>query len=216
MSDDDAVRVGEYCALLRDNPRFRCLFGGYLVSNCGNWINYVAALAFIRLLLGEGASGGDSASGSSPGPSAAAANHAAAYTAAFMFLRMVPAIALQPVIGAVADRVDKRLGLIVCDLCAGTCVVGLLLLSLRLDGGREGLDGLSGTLVWPVFFALIILQQCFAAQYDPLRSSLVPQVCLGERPLKIATTVVRSSPLRPPPLPVSCRCADRMPRSGRR
>ena len=133
-----------------------------------------------------------------------------------MFLRMVPAIALQPVIGAVADRVDKRLGLIVCDLCAGTCVVGLLLLSLRLDGGREGLDGLSGTLVWPVFFALIILQQCFAAQYDPLRSSLVPQVCLGERPLKIATTVVRSSPLRPPPLPVSCRCADRMPRSGRR
>ena len=72
MGDDDAVRVGEYCALLRDNPRFRCLFGGYLVSNCGNWINYVAALAFIRLLLGEGASGGDSASGSSPGPSAAA------------------------------------------------------------------------------------------------------------------------------------------------
>ena len=42
-----------------------------------------------------------------------------------------------------------------------------------------------------MFFALIILQQCFAAQYDPLRSSLVPQVCLGERPLKIATTVVR-------------------------
>ena len=49
----DAIRVSDYCALLRDNSRFRCLFSAYLVTNSGNWINYVAALAFIRALLGN-------------------------------------------------------------------------------------------------------------------------------------------------------------------
>jgi MFS family permease len=191
MGDDGAIRVSDYCALLRDNPRFRYLFSAYLVTNSGNWINYVAALAFIRMLLGVGADGDEAgADGSAASaPEEAALSKAGVYTAAFMFIRMLPAIALAPCVGAIAERVDKRLGLFVCDMCAATCVGGMLLLSVGLDQGREGLDGQPGVLVWPAFFILVFLQQSCAAQYDPLRSSLVPQVCLGERELKIATTV---------------------------
>eukprot|EP01043_Picozoa_sp_COSAG02_P023022 COSAG02_NODE_1216_length_13843_cov_500.465949_8_plen_437_part_00 len=111
------------------------------------------------------------------------------YTAAFMFIRMLPAIALAPCVGAIAERVDKRWGLFFCDVCAATCVGGMLFLSIGLDQGREGLDGQPGVLIWPAFFTLVFLQQCCAAQYDPLRSSLVPQICTGERDLKLATTV---------------------------
>ena len=84
-----------------------------------------------------------------------------------------------PCVGAIAERVDKRCGLFACDVCAATCVGGMLLLSIGLDQGRLGMDGEPSVLIWPAFFILVFLQQCFAAQYDPLRSSLVPQVCPG-------------------------------------
>ncbi len=119
----------------------------------------------------------------------AALSKSGVYTAAFMFVRMLPAIALAPCVGSIAERVDKRWGLFFCDVCAATCVGGMLLLSIGLNQGREGLDGQPGALIWPVFFILVFLQQSCAAQYDPLRSSLVPQVCVGERDLKLATTV---------------------------
>lgn len=44
----DGIALSDYCSLLGRNSRFRCLFAAYLVTNSGNWINYVAALAFIH------------------------------------------------------------------------------------------------------------------------------------------------------------------------
>lgn len=186
MPDDGAIRASEYCKLLQDNGRFRCLFSAYLVTNSGNWINYVAALKFIHSLLNADGTAHD---GSGSSAEVASLSKSGVYTAAFMFIRMLPAIALAPCVGAVAERVDKRWGLFFCDVCAATCVCGMLLLSSGLDEGRDGLDGEPGVLIWSAFFILVFLQQSCAAQYDPLRSSLVPQVCVGERELKLATTV---------------------------
>jgi|EP01047_Picozoa_sp_COSAG01_P067721 MFS family permease len=189
------IALSDYCALLRSNRRFRYLFAAYLVTNSGNWINYVAALAFVRMLLGVGsdtAGGGRGAAAITGGSASsaegvwaddasaeqdtAARSQASAYTAAFMFVRMLPPIVLAPCIGALAERVDKRKGLVCCDLGAALCVGAMLWLSAGLDQGREGLDGEPGLLVWPAFFALVFLQQSFAAQYDPLRGALVPEV----------------------------------------
>lgn len=219
MSDGDAaapIQLSEYCGLLRDNKRFRYLFSGYLITNSGNWINYIAALALIHRLLDD-SSGGAAGTAANPGtpgmgsgssadasslmelgtsggndPSVSgtqASKHSAMLVAAFLFLRMVPALVLAPIIGPIAERVDKRFGMAVCDIMAAVTVGGMLALSIVLDSGRHAMDGYSGAWVWPSFFALVVAQQSFAAQYDPLRKSLVPQVCLGERQLNLATTV---------------------------
>eukprot|EP01047_Picozoa_sp_COSAG01_P051262 COSAG01_NODE_5269_length_4369_cov_15.316159_2_plen_641_part_00 len=217
--DDDGspVRMREYCGLLRSNKRFRYLFLSYLLTRTGKWVNYIASLALIhRLLACSPATMGPSHCDDRPDESSSGSlgdnlgnmgqlstrlttdgqstQTLAMFVAGFMFLRMMPALVLAPVIGIVADRCDKRLAMVCCDALAGACAVLLTVFSIVMDSGAHGLDDSSSRYwVWPVFFLLTFGQQSCSAQYTSLRKSLVPFVCLGPRELKLATTVDAST-----------------------
>ena len=210
MAHDDGspVRLSEYCSLLVGNRRFRYMFSSYLLTNMGKWVNYIASLALIHQLVDQpdaaasthsarpaAASSGsgwltdEPATGNAHAPaSTPAQQRQAMFVAGYMFLRMMPALVLAPIIGCVADRCDKRLTMAGCDTLAGVSAALLTLLSVSSGAAYNTPSEHSHYRVCLAFFLLTFCQQSFTAQYTSLRKSLVPQVCLG-RELKLATTV---------------------------
>lgn len=89
-----------YTKLLRENGRFRNLWGGQVVSELGNWFNFIAELGLARALSGSALS-------------------ASLIVAAHWF----PYCILAPFAGAIADRFPRKHLMIAADLAR--CVVAL-------------------------------------------------------------------------------------------
>ncbi|MEZ5344351.1 MAG: MFS transporter [Pyrinomonadaceae bacterium] len=83
-----------YKQLFTQNRNFRNLFWGQLISELGNWFNFVAGLGLVRLVSDES-------------PIAAGM---------LLFWRTLPFALLMPLAGAVADRFSRKMVLIVTDL----------------------------------------------------------------------------------------------------
>lgn len=95
-----------YGQILKENRDFRYLFGGQLISELGNWFNYVAGLGLVRMV-----------SNSSP-----------EVAGLLLFWRTLPFAVLMPFAGALADRFSRRTILIVTDLLrAGFALLFLLI-----------------------------------------------------------------------------------------
>jgi MFS family permease len=94
-----------YMQLLRGNRSFRRLLVGQVISELGNWFNFIAGLGLVRAVM-HGA------------PEA---------TAILLVLRMAPFALFAPVAGAFVDRWSRRRVMIVTDCARAVVALGFLL-----------------------------------------------------------------------------------------
>ncbi|MFN6963899.1 MAG: MFS transporter [Pyrinomonadaceae bacterium] len=97
-----------YKQLLLQNRDFRNLFAGQVISELGNWFNFIASLGLVRLV-------------SEASPTAAGILFAA---------RLLPFAIASPIAGTFVDRFSRRQVMIVTDLCR----VGVALAFLFVSG----------------------------------------------------------------------------------
>src|SRR4051794_4419236 len=94
-----------YWQLLSKNKAFRRLWAGQVVSELGNWFNFIAGLGLVR-----------------------AVSHAAPEATAIMLVaRLAPFAVFAPLAGAVVDRWSRRTIMIVSDLARALFALGFLL-----------------------------------------------------------------------------------------
>ena len=92
-----------FSGLLRRNPRFRNLWAGQVISELGNWFNFIAELGLARSLSGS--------------PWAATG---------IMVAHLVPFCVLGPIAGAVADKFSRRTLMIAADLARAAVAIGFV------------------------------------------------------------------------------------------
>jgi len=127
-------------------PAFRKLWTALSLSSFGDWLGLLALTALAPRLADEGY---------------AAANVA---IAGVFILRLAPAIVIGPLAGVVADRLDRRWTMVVCDL-----VRFALFLSIPLVG----------TLWW--LFAATFLIEAASLIWIPAKEATVPNLVPRER-----------------------------------
>jgi len=94
-----------YTQLLRRNRSFRRLWTGQVISELGNWFNFIAALGLVRVV-------------SDAAPEA---------TTILLISRLVPFTLFAPLAGAFVDRWSRRTVMIVTDLLRVVVALGMLL-----------------------------------------------------------------------------------------
>jgi MFS family permease len=94
-----------YMQLLKGNRSFRWLWSGQVVSELGNWFNFIAGLGLVRTV-------------STAAPEA---------TAIMLVARLVPFALFAPLAGAFADRWPRRMVMIVSDVARAVVALGFLL-----------------------------------------------------------------------------------------
>jgi len=94
-----------YLQLLRRNRSFRRLWWGQVISELGNWFNFIAGLGLVRFI-----SHGD-----------------AGATTIILLARMVPFTLFAPLAGAFVDRWSRRMVMIVSDFARVAVAFGFLL-----------------------------------------------------------------------------------------
>lgn len=113
-TQNSALRFMEpltYIQLLRTNQSFRRLWWGQVVSELGNWFNFIAGLGLVRLV-----SNGD-----------------ATATAIIVIARLVPFTVFAPIAGAFVDRWSRRMVMIVSDFARVAVALGFLLVHTKDD-----------------------------------------------------------------------------------
>ena len=94
-----------YVQLLSGNRSFRRLWLGQVVSELGNWFNFIAGLGLVRTVSGG----------------------APEVTAALLVSRIAPFALFAPIAGALVDRWSRRTVMIVADLVRTVFALGFLL-----------------------------------------------------------------------------------------
>lgn len=102
MSENTPTQGG-YLNLLRNNKRVRQLWFAQIVSELGDWLNFVALIQIIKQFSGSAQASG-----------------------LLIILQMMPLVIFSPFSGALADRFDRRKIMIVADLLRAGVVLGLL------------------------------------------------------------------------------------------
>src|SRR6266498_3752284 len=100
-----------YIQLLRRNRSFRRLWWGQVISELGNWFNFIAGLGLVRMV-----SHGDPE-----------------VTTIILLARLVPFTLFAPLAGAFVDRWSRRVVMIVSDLARVVGAVGFLLVARPED-----------------------------------------------------------------------------------
>ena len=94
-----------YTQLLRRNRPFRWLWSGQVISELGNWFNFIAALGLVR----------------------AVSNAAPEVTTILLIVRLIPFTFFAPLAGAIVDRWSRRAVMIAADLLRVLAALGFLL-----------------------------------------------------------------------------------------
>ena len=92
-----------YLELMRQNPNFRWLWGGQVVSLLGDWFNLIASAILIAELTGSGLAVG-----------------------ILFTIRMLAPFVIAPIAGICADRYNRKHLLIITDLVRAVVVLGFL------------------------------------------------------------------------------------------
>lgn len=100
-----------YIQLLRSNRSFRRLWWGQVISELGNWFNFIAGLGLVRLMSRGGATA----------------------TTIIILARLVPFSLFGPLAGAFVDRWSRRAVMIVSDLARVVVALGFLLVQRPED-----------------------------------------------------------------------------------
>ena len=99
-----------YLPLLKQNPSFRNLWYGQVISELGNWVNTIALYALILQLTGSGIA-----------------------MAVAMMAKLLPMVVVSPFAGVVIDRMDRRTVLIASDILRCFTVLGFLIVENEGD-----------------------------------------------------------------------------------
>ena len=94
-----------YTQLLRRNRPFRWLWSGQVISELGNWFNFIVALGLVR----------------------AVSNAAPEVTTIILIVRLIPFTLFAPIAGAFVDRWSRRAVMIVSDFARVLVALGFLL-----------------------------------------------------------------------------------------
>jgi MFS family permease len=94
-----------YMQLLRASRPFRCLWAGQVVSELGNWFNFIAVLGLVRSIT----------------------NAAPEALAILVVLRFAPFALLAPVAGALVDRWPRRTVMLAAECSSAVVALGFLL-----------------------------------------------------------------------------------------
>jgi MFS family permease len=135
--------------VLRRNPQFRTLWYAQLVSGAGDWLNRVALLTLIGELSGSRAAVG-----------------VGALFGIELAVRLLPTTLMGPLAGPVADRLPRRMLMIVADLLR--MLIVLCFLFVR-HPGQVGL-----------LYTLLALQMGVAIFFDSARSGALPSTVSKE------------------------------------
>lgn len=100
-----------YMQLLRRNQSFRRLWIGQVISELGNWFNFIAALGLVRVV----------------------SNAAPEVTTIILICRLVPFTVFSPLAGAFVDRWSRRTVMIVTDVLRFIVAFGFLLVRRPQD-----------------------------------------------------------------------------------
>src|SRR3712207_9234449 len=100
-----------YRELLAGNRSFRWLWAGQVVSELGNWFNFIAGLGLVRAVSGAA-------------PEA---------TAILVVLRLAPFALFAPLAGAFVDRFSRRAVMLWTDLARAVFALGFLLVEDASD-----------------------------------------------------------------------------------
>ncbi|HEY5886065.1 MAG TPA: MFS transporter [Pyrinomonadaceae bacterium] len=100
-----------YFQLLRTNRSFRRLWWGQVISELGNWFNFIAGLGIVRVI-----SNGDPE-----------------VTTIMLLARLVPFTVFAPLAGAFVDRWSRRMVMIVSDIARVAVAFGFLLVQTSSD-----------------------------------------------------------------------------------
>jgi MFS family permease len=100
-----------YMQLLRRNRSFRRLWIGQVISELGNWFNFIAALGLVRVV----------------------SNAAPEVTTLMLIFRLVPFTLVSPLAGAFVDRWSRRTVMILTDLLRVVVALGFLLVRRPQD-----------------------------------------------------------------------------------
>ena len=100
-----------YFQLLRTNRSFRRLWWGQVISELGNWFNFIAGLGIVRVI-----SNGDPE-----------------VTTIMLLARLVPFTVFAPLAGAFVDRWSRRMVMIVSDIARVAVALGFLLVHTASD-----------------------------------------------------------------------------------
>ncbi len=97
------TQTGGYWQLIKNNKKFRKLWLAQIVSELGDWLNFVALVQIIKNFSGSAQDSGW-----------------------LVILQMLPMFIFSPMAGMVADRFDRRKVMIACDIIRFAVVLGLL------------------------------------------------------------------------------------------
>jgi len=132
-----------YVTLLSGNRTFRRFWLAGVISHMGNWFNYIAIFVLLTRITGSGNAVGW-----------------------FLIAKFIPSTILGPTAGVLADRLPRKLIMIISDLLRGFIVLGFLL----IDSPEQ---------VWLVYL-LAFIQESVWTFYDPARRASIPNLCSPE------------------------------------
>jgi len=105
-----AAQWRSYTILLRQNKRFRIFWMAGVISQLGNWFNYIAIFVLLNRLTGSGQA-----------------------VSWFLIAKFLPSAILGPAAGVVTDRFSRKAIMIGCDLLR----VGIVLCFLLVSSSRQ-------------------------------------------------------------------------------
>lgn len=146
--------MNEYLDLLRRRPGFRNLWLASLVSLLGDWFNTIASMMIVNRFTETDLA-----------------------ISWILIARTLPRFIVGPVAGVVADRVDRKLIMVVTDLLRA----GIVLSFLFVDRPER---------VWLIYF-LTTTQFVMASFFEPASSAILPRLVQGNKEL-MSANVLRS------------------------
>ncbi|NIW49414.1 MAG: MFS transporter [Gammaproteobacteria bacterium] len=144
----------EYLELIRQRPGFRNLWLASLVSLLGDWFNTIASMMIVNRYTETDLA-----------------------ISWILIARTLPRFVIGPVAGVVADRVNRKLVMVVTDLLRA----GIVLSFLFVDRPER---------VWMIYF-LTTLQFVMASFFEPASSAILPGLVEGRKEL-MSANVLRS------------------------
>ena len=141
-----------YLTFLQHNPQYRTLWLASVVTMLGDWFNAIGTVILINRYTGSGTA-----------------------VAALFLARTLPSFLLGPLAGVLADRLNRKLILIISDVLRGFIVLGFLL----ADTPQEA---------WLVY-VLVLIQAIVSAFYYPAHSAIVPGLLRRKEDLLLANTL---------------------------
>lgn len=102
--DTSAGSLRSYIGLLQNNDQYRRFWFSSIISQAGDWFNYIAIFVLLTQLTGSGEA-----------------------VSWFLIAKFIPTTVIGPVAGVVADRFNRKTILICCDVARAFVVLGFLL-----------------------------------------------------------------------------------------